>query len=119
MGFAADCGLCLELATQGRFLHVPEPLLQFRLHEKSLSVDRSDPIHQGQLGRRLDAAALEWARGLELSPVERDLFDRQLAVWCRKAEKPRRGLWRLAGYRSLYVRAAHRAIDARRRRSAL
>lgn len=115
MGFNADCGLCMELATLGRFVHVPEDLLMFRLRTDSLSRDPRDPIHRGRRGRLLDAGALEFADGLELVEWEHRLFARELAVWCRKAQRPRHALWRSGTFRSLYVHAAHSWIDLKRR----
>ena len=111
MGFNADVGLALELATFGRFCHVPEELVSFRLHPAAMSVDPSEPTHRGELGRRLDEAAQAFASGLDLDPRERQLFLRQLRVWCRKAQKPRHFLWKSAGFRSLYVRTNHALID--------
>jgi GT2 family glycosyltransferase len=113
MGFNSDVGLCLELATQGPFVFVPKPLLSFRLHPKSLSLDRDDPINVGHAGRRFDPEAQTWAEAVPLDPKERRIFLMQLAVWCRKAQKPRRGVWRSAGFRSLYVRTANAWIDLR------
>ena len=111
LGFNSDVALCIELATHGPFLFVPSRLMSFRLHAASLSVDRDDPINAAHPGRRLDDNARSWAEGLGLSAEERRIFLMQLAVWCRRARKPRRGLWRLPGFRSLYARTAHAWID--------
>ena len=110
MGFNADVGLCLELASLGRFVHVAEDLVSFRLHPKAMSIDPDEPTRTHP-GRRLDGAALEFAAGLDLDPRERKLFMRQLRVWCRKAQKPRRSHWKSAGFRSVYVKTSQAFID--------
>ena len=115
MGFNHDCGLCLELATLGRFVCVREPLMHVRLHAGAASADADHPINRGRRGRRLDEAALRFAEGLELTPAERPLFMRQLALWCKKAEKPRRHLWRSPAFRRLWVGLQQARIDVERR----
>jgi GT2 family glycosyltransferase len=113
MGFNADVGLCLELATHGPLHAVREVLLHFRLHPKSLSVNPDDPINAVR-GRHFDAGARAFADGLPLPPLEKRIFTRQLEVWCRKAEKPRRHVWKWSAFRSAYVRVAHGMIDVSR-----
>ncbi len=114
MGIAADVGLILELADLGKFHCVPKVLMSTRLRSDSLSRDLRDPIHFGRAGRRFDAGVLKFAEGLPLSPRERRLFIRELQVYCRKAQKPRRHLWRISGFRSLYVRISRALIDLER-----
>ncbi len=113
MGFNSDVALCLELATFGRCLPIKEELLRFRLHPKSLSVNPDDPIN-AKPGRRFDPEARAWAEALNLPATEKRIFMRQLEVWCRKAEKPRRHVWKNSSFRSAYVHANHALIDLQR-----
>ena len=115
MGFAADTGLTLELAALGRMVCVPKLLMSFRLHDQSLSMDPNDPIHGGRHGRQFDAAARAFVDGLPLGTVERRMLAREVAAWCRRAQRPRRFLWRSGGFRSVYARVQHAWVDAARR----
>jgi glycosyltransferase involved in cell wall biosynthesis len=115
MGLPADTGLALELAMHGRFVYCPDALLSIRLHAGSLSSTPSEEINRGRRGRRLDPEALEFFEGLpKLDPVSRRLLLRELTVFCRKAQKPRRFLWRIPAFRSAYVHASRALVDLSR-----
>ena len=114
MGVAADVMLVIEVASFGKLHCVPETLMSTRLHKDSLSLDLSDPIHAGRVGRRFDKGVQDFIDGMPLSEIERRLFKREMRVYCRKAHKPRHGLWKSGGFRSLYVRSARALIDLER-----
>jgi hypothetical protein len=111
MGIAADVGLVAELAALGRLACVREELMAWRLRADSLSRDLSDPIHFGAPGRRFDAGVRAFVEGLPLSERERRIFLHEAWIYCRKGHKPRRGLWRLSGFRSAVARAGRWLVD--------
>jgi glycosyltransferase involved in cell wall biosynthesis len=113
-GSGPEVGLMLELAVRGRLVNVPEPLLAYRIHADSLGHSRDDPIYGGRAGRKLDAAAIEFVRGMPLTPPERRLLLHELSVWCRRGERPRRHLWKLAPFRSGYTHLSRAWIDLQR-----
>jgi glycosyltransferase involved in cell wall biosynthesis len=114
MGIPPDVGLSLELATHGPFECVPEVLMSFRLHAGSVSARRDDPMFDGNDVRRLDDAARTFINGLELSAAERRLVLREVWVWCRKAQKSRRLLWRSKQFRSAFVHVTRSLNDLTR-----
>jgi glycosyltransferase involved in cell wall biosynthesis len=113
-GSGPEVGFLLELAIQGRLLCVPEPLMAYRLHDASLGRSPGDPIYGGKVGREIDAEAREFVAGLPLGPVERRLLLRELQVWVRRAQRPRRLLWKLSAFRSAYARTSRALIDLSR-----
>jgi hypothetical protein len=116
MRIAPDVGLVIEFSMFGTLHCVREVLMATRLHSSSLTTDLSDPIHFGRPGGRiLDEEIRAFVDGLPLSPAEHRILMREVSVYCRKAQKPRRFLWRSAGFRSLYVRTSRAMIDLSRR----
>ncbi len=114
MGFNADIGLAVELATLGPMIWIDRELMSFRLHDQSLGVNTSDPIYAGRRGRVFDPNARAFVEGLPVSPAERDLIRREVEIWCRKGRKPRHGLWKIGFFRSAYLRGARGLVDVSR-----
>ncbi len=114
LGFCGDQGLVMELAAHGRFHCVREPLMSFRFHPKALSMDLSNPIHGGRSGRLYDEPSRDFVYGLPLTSAELKLVEREVKVWCRKAQKPRVGLWKSGVFRSGYARALRLSVDLSR-----
>lgn len=115
MGFNADIGLAMELATFGPMIWIDRELMSFRLHDQSLGVDTSDAIYAGRKGRVFDAAARAFVDGLPIGARELGLIRREVAIWCRKSQKPRHGLWKSGAFRSAYLRGARGLVDLSRR----
>lgn len=115
MSVSSDVGLGIELASLGRLVCVPEALMATRLHTKSVARDLSDPLHAlSAPGRRVDAGVRAFVEGLPLTDVERRILMREVRIYCRKGEKPRRGLWRWSPLRKLGVHIGRRLVDAER-----
>ena len=111
MEIPSDAGLLFELAALGKLHCVPEPLISIRLHRDSLGRSGRDELGFDPSGKYLDAAALDFLKGLPLSAAERRLVLRELEVWCQRTRLPRRFLWRSAGFRSAYARTNRALID--------
>jgi len=114
MGLVSDVGLMLEVATHGRCSCVPEILMHIRRHGGCLSVKKDDPLYSSGRGRMIDDDARNLIHSFPLTPAERDLLLKELAIWCRKGRKPRRSWMKIKALRQAYVHGGRWWIDVMR-----
>ncbi len=111
MGLVSDVGLMLEVATHGRCTCVPEILMHIRRHGGCLSVKKDDPLYSSGRGRRIDDDALRLIHSFPLKPAARELLLKELVIWCRKGQKPRRSWMKFKAFRQAYVHGGRWWID--------